>query len=60
MGEAEDELANPEPESEPVTEAAPEPVQLTAAPDPAPDVPLAPPPGFSAEDGEWVTEWVDD
>jgi hypothetical protein len=31
-----------------------------AVPEPEPDVPLEPPPGFSPSDGEWVTEWVDD
>jgi hypothetical protein len=31
-----------------------------AAPVPVPAAPLEPPPGFSAEDGEWVTQWMDD
>ena len=51
VGAAEDELAEPEPEPEPVAavEPVPEPVALLEPP----------PPGFSAEDGEWVTEWRD-
>ena len=56
VGGAEDEFANPEPESEPEQVTAP-PVSVG---DVTPDVPLEPPPGFSAQDGVWVAEWVDD